>query len=102
MSCLPGTPCYDAYYHPDENCEPECKTVSSSVTYNGPNLPNTGIRNEDDLSCALSKLDNALNPTLLAQTILNAISLSTQLQGAFCNLVNMCSTTTTTTTTTIL
>ena len=70
------------------------------VCYNGPNLPNTGIENTNDLTLALQKIDNELNPNNLIIAILQAISSNVTLQQAFCEAVANCYTTTTTTSTT--
>ena len=52
MACLPGDPCYNSFYHPGENCGcAECQTISSRVTYDGPNLPCTGVRTGDIVLC---------------------------------------------------
>ena len=61
MACNPGDPCYNAYYHPNENCNSlPCATTANLVIYNGPNLPCSGIHTGDNLDCALSKIDDAL------------------------------------------
>ncbi len=37
MACNPGDPCYNAYYHPNENCgSVPCETTADHVIYNGP------------------------------------------------------------------
>ena len=61
MACTPGDPCYNAYYHPNENsgCFP-CEITANLVIYNGPNLPCSGIQTGDNLDCALAKIDDVL------------------------------------------
>ena len=88
MSCLPGTPCYDAYYHPIQNCGcyNNCTIDSTSVTYTGPNLPNTGVQNGDNLTDALSKVDAAFDVSIFLAKIANSPTLTAQ----FCALVNNC------------
>ena len=54
MSCLPGTQCYDAYYHPP------CHVNSDTVLYVGPNLPNSGVNTNNSLTVAIEKLDAAI------------------------------------------
>jgi hypothetical protein len=101
MACLPGTPCYNAYYHPSENCGcSECVITSNNVTYSGPNLPNTDIVTGECLTTSLQKIDAKLDPTALAHDVLATIALSPSLSLLFCTLVSNCTSTTTTTTTT--
>ena len=91
MSCLPGMPCYDAFYHPSENCGcNDCCTDSDHVTYVGPNLPNSGIRNKDTLTTALEKIDAKLDPNDLAAAILQAINNSPTLKTTLCNIISTC------------
>jgi hypothetical protein len=105
MSCRSGN-CKDCEgdvviytaYPKKANCGREC-IPTEMLCYNGPNLPNTGIENTNDLTLALQKIDNELNPNNLALAILQAINSSVSLQQAFCNLVANCYTTTSTTTT---
>mgnify|MGYP000309236820 FL=1 len=62
MACNPGDPCYNAYYHPNENCNSlPCATTANLVIYNGPNLPYTGIQTGQNLDCALSLIDDAFS-----------------------------------------
>jgi hypothetical protein len=68
MSCLPGMPCYTevVYANSQEgcgcgnNCGGTCNVSSDSVTYVGPNLPETGIQNLDNLTTAIEKIDEKL------------------------------------------
>lgn len=106
MACVPGTPCFEntvnAYY--PQQCNNGAfagyPIPTSSVQYNGPDLPNSGIDTGDTLTLALQKLDNTCNPVELAQNIIAAINQNPSLQVMFCALVNSCSITPTTTTTT--
>lgn len=99
LNCLPGTPCYDAYYHPqgDCNCAP-CIIDTANVVYYGPNLPNSGVNTRDGLNTILQKLDNALSPENLAAALIDAVATDPVLAVQFCTIVNNCYTTTTTTT----
>lgn len=63
---------------------------SSTIIYDGSNLPNTGIETYNNLTLALEKIDNELSPYLLAQNIMNAIANNVQLQAIFCNLISSC------------
>jgi len=107
MGCYPGSPCnpsppvvYAAY---PSNCAPLdnicCPT--STIVYDGPNLPNSGVDNKDTVNVALDKLDDTLNPVSLAQTFINTILTNPSLAVIFCDLVQSCLSTTTTTTTAI-
>jgi hypothetical protein len=102
LNCLPGTPCYDAYYHPSGNCGcSPCIIDTANVIYYGPNLPNSGVSTDDPLNTVLQKLDNALTPENIASALINAIATDPVLAVQFCTIVSNCYTTTTTTTTTL-
>lgn len=106
MACVPGTPCFEntvnAYY--PQNCNNGAfagyPIPTSAVQYNGPGLPNSGIDTGDILTLALQKLDNALDPVELVQTLITVINQNPSLKVMFCTLVNSCAVTPTTTTTT--
>lgn len=101
LNCLPGTPCYDAYYHPSGNCGcSPCIIDTANVVYYGPNLPNSGVNNKDCLNTVLQKFDNALDAETLASEMISAIANNPTLAVQFCTLVSNCSTTTTTSTST--
>jgi len=99
INCLPGTPCYNAYYHPQVsyNCG-SCIIDTANVVYYGPNLPNSGVNTRDRLNTVLQKLDNALTPENLANALIDAIATDPVLAVQFCTLISNCGTTTTTTT----
>jgi hypothetical protein len=99
-NCLPGNPCYDAYYHPPgtQGCGP-CIVTSTNIVYVGPNLPNSGVNNNDRLNTVLQKIDNAISPENLAIALIDAIASNPTLAVQFCTLVSNCGTITTTTTT---
>jgi hypothetical protein len=105
MACVPGTPCFEntsnAYY--PKNCDngwfAGYPIPTSSIQYNGPNLPNSGVDTGDGMNIAMQKLDNALDPIELVQTLITVINQNPSLQVMFCTLVNSCIYTTTTTTT---
>jgi len=107
MACVPGTPCFEntvnAYY--PQNCDngwfAGYPIPTSSIQYNGPNLPNSGVDTGDGMNVAMQKLDNALNPVELVQTLITVINQNPSLQVMFCTLVNSCIYSTTTTTTTV-
>ena len=107
MACVPGTPCFEntvnAYY--PQNCNNGAfagyPVPTSAVQYNGPGLPNSGIDTGDILTLALQKLDNAIEPVELVQTLITVINQNPSLKVMFCTLVNSCPITTTTTSTTI-
>jgi hypothetical protein len=103
MACVPGTPCFEntvnAYY--PQNCNNGAfagyPVPTSAVQYNGPGLPNSGIDTGDILTLALQKLDNAIEPVELVQTLITVINQNPSLKVMFCTLVNSCAITTTTT-----
>lgn len=105
MACVPGTPCFEntvnAYY--PQQCNNGAfagyPIPTSAVQYNGPDLPNSGIDTGDILTLALQKLDNALEPIELVQTLITVINQNPSLKVMFCTLVNSCSITPTTSTT---
>lgn len=105
MACVPGTPCFEntvnAYY--PQNCNNGAfagyPVPTSAVQYNGPGLPNSGIDTGDILTLALQKLDNALDPVELVQTLITVINQNPSLKVMFCTLVNSCAITPTTSTT---
>lgn len=105
MACVPGTPCFEntsnAYY--PQQCNngwfAGYPIPTSSIQYNGPNLPNSGVDTGDGMNVAMQKLDNALDPIELVQTLITVINQNPSLQVMFCTLVNSCIYTTTTTTT---
>lgn len=107
MACVPGTPCFEntsnAYY--PQQCNngwfAGYPIPTSSVQYNGPNLPNSGVDTGDGMNVAMQKLDNALEPIELVQTLITVINQNPSLQVMFCTLVNSCIYSTTTTTTTV-
>jgi hypothetical protein len=98
MSCLPGMPCYDdkvtVYTTYPVGCTPSPCLVypigSNYTSYTGPNLPNTGIVNNDLLTAAFQKIDNKLNPTDLVTKMIAELSTNSALRALFCNLVNNC------------
>jgi hypothetical protein len=108
MACVPGTPCFEntvnAYY--PQQCNNGAfagyPIPTSAVQYNGPALPNSGIDTGDTLTLALQKLDNALDPVELVQTLITVINQNPSLKVMFCTLVNSCAITPTTTTTTTI
>jgi stress response protein SCP2 len=67
----------------------EC-TVTRCSKYDGDNLTNTGIKTGDTVTVALQKVDNALNPLTITQTILTTLQTNLTLQAQFCNIVNSC------------
>jgi hypothetical protein len=105
MACVPGTPCFEntvnAYY--PQNCNNGAfagyPVPTSAVQYNGPGLPNSGIDTGDILTLALQKLDNAIEPVELVQTLITVINQNPSLKVMFCTLVNSCAITPTTSTT---
>lgn len=109
MACVPGTPCFEntvnAYY--PQQCNnggfAGYPIPTTAVVYNGPNLSNTGVDTGDNLTIALQKIDNALEPIELVQTLITVINQNPSLKVMFCTLVNSCAVTppTTTTTTTV-
>jgi hypothetical protein len=85
MSCLPGINCggyqsNDCHHEVNSNC----------VEYSGPNLPQSGIQTHDCLTLAIEKIDNKLDPTALAQSILTAIANNVQLKSILCNILSEC------------
>ena len=69
----------------------EC-TVTRCSKYDGNNLPNTGVKTGHTVTVALQKVDNALNPLTITQTILTTLQTNLSLQAQFCVLVNSCPT----------
>lgn len=95
MSCLPGTPCEGTIYtvYPI-SCIPSAfygyPISSDLVCYYGPNLPNTGINNEDILTAALQDIDSQLSEEAIANAFYAAIVNNPSLRAIFCNIVNQC------------
>lgn len=108
MACVPGTPCFEntvnAYY--PQNCNNGAfagyPIPTTAVVYNGPNLSNTGVDTGDNLTIALQKIDNSLEPIELVQTLITVINQNPSLKVMFCTLVNSCAVTPTTTSTTTI
>ena len=108
MACVPGTPCFEntvnAYYpKPCDNgwVIDNYPIPTSYSQYDGPNLPNSGANNKDNLNIVLQKLDNKLSASAIADALFAAVVNDPTVAVAFCTLVNQCvnySTTTTTTT----
>jgi hypothetical protein len=65
-------------------------------------FPNTGIDSGDNVTLALQKIDNSLDPVELVQTLITVINQNPSLKVMFCTLVNSCAVTPTTTTTTTI
>lgn len=63
---------------------------SNSVCYYGPNLPNTGINNEDSLTSVLQNIDAQLSEEAIANAFYAAIMNNSSLKTIFCNIVNQC------------
>lgn len=109
MACVPGTPCFEntvnAYYPKpcDNGWVVDTYPIPTSYSqYDGPNLPNSGANNKDNLNVVLQKLDNKLSASEIADALFAAIINDPSVAVAFCTLVNQCvSAPTTTTTTTI-
>jgi len=75
MSCG----CSDNINYPNgcgsSSCTYSSSTKSDQVLYSGPNLPCSGIDNNDNLSVALQKIDNVLcNPSGLTVTASNGLN----------------------------
>lgn len=82
---------YNPCYTPEgQTAGPAYCIGTNNVKYTGPNLPNTGIETNDNVTVALQKIDSELDPTLLAQAILTAIGNSVQLKTALCALLSEC------------
>jgi hypothetical protein len=92
---------YNPCYTPEgQTAGPGYCIGTNNVKYTGPNLPNTGVDTGDNLTTALQKIDIALDPIELVQTLITVINQNPSLQVMFCTLVNSCAVTPTTTTTT--
>jgi hypothetical protein len=106
MACVPGSPCNPlvvntVYPRKCNNGWFAGYPISTNlICYNGPTLPNSGVETGDDLNVVLEKLDNELDPLILAQTLLQTIATNVSLLTAFCQIANGCLAYTTTTTTT--
>jgi hypothetical protein len=91
---------YNPCYTPEgQTAGPAYCIGTNNVKYTGPNLPNTGIETNDNVTVALQKIDEALDPIELVQTLITAINQNPSLQVMFCTLVNSCGITPTTTST---
>jgi hypothetical protein len=99
MACLPGMPCYEnttvTVYttYPSGCTSSPCLSYpigSDYTSYTGPNLPNTGILNNDLLTAAFQKIDNKLDPTDLVTKMIAELTVNPTLRALFCNLVNDC------------
>lgn len=108
MACTPGSPCNPlvvntVYPKKCNNGWFAGYPISTNlICYNGPTLPNSGVETGDNLNVVLEKLDNELDPVILAQTLLQTIATNVSLLTAFCQIVNGCVAYTTTTTTTTI
>lgn len=92
---------YNPCYTPEgQTAGPAYCIGTNNVKYTGPNLPNTGIETNNNVTLALQKIDEALDPVELVQNIIIAINQNPSLQVMFCALVNSCAITPTTTSTT--
>lgn len=95
MSCLPGTPCEGTIFtvYP-VSCIPSAfygyPINSDLVCYYGPNLPNTGINNEDPLTNVLQNIDSHLSEEAIANAFYAAITTNAQLRAIFCGIINQC------------
>lgn len=107
MACYPGTPCNPCtpvQFTFPKKCDNGWLSSfilnTGNITYNGPNLPNTGVDTGDNLNVVLQKIDEEFNPVTLVQTLLYTIQNNPSLLVTLCSLVNECNPTTTTTSTT--
>jgi hypothetical protein len=108
MSCLPGMPCYQntvaVYTTYPAGCFPPVfqgyPIDSDHIIYTGPNLPCSGVSNNDFLTVALQKIDSKICPAQLVDTILSVLETDAVARARFCAIVSLCDITTTTTTTT--
>lgn len=92
---------YNPCYTPEgQTAGPAYCIGTNNVKYTGANLPNTGVDTGDNLTTALQKIDSALDPIELVQTLITVINQNPSLKVMFCTLVNSCAVTPTTTTTT--
>jgi hypothetical protein len=108
MSCLPGMPCYQntvaVYTTYPAGCFPPVfqgyPIDSDHIIYTGPNLPCSGVSNNDFLTVALQKIDSKICPAQLVDTILSVLETDAVARARFCAIVSLCDVTTTTTSTT--
>lgn len=105
MACLPGSPCNPLVVNTvyPKKCNNGWFSIypisSDLICYKGPNLPNTGVNTDDNLTLVLEKIDNELDPLVLAETLLQTIASNVSLLTIFCEMANICASYTTTTTT---
>lgn len=98
MSCLPGMPCYDntvaVYTTYPAGCVPPVfqgyPIDSDHIIYTGPNLPCSGISNNDFLTVALQKIDTKICPAQLVDTILSVLETDAVARARFCAIVAGC------------
>ena len=98
MSCLPGMPCYEntsvVYTTYPAGCTPPLfqgyPIDSDHIVYTGPNLPCSGILNNDFLTVAIQKIDTKICPAQLLDSILSVLETDSVARARFCLLVNGC------------
>lgn len=95
MACVPGMPCYSIN---TITFPKKCNNgwfagypiLTNLISYNGANLPSTGVNTGDNLNSILQKIDNALLAEALASSVLAIIQTNSQYNEQFCDLVQAC------------
>ena len=94
MSCVPGMPCYEntvtVYTTYPPGCGPVTTIGSDHIIYTGPNLPCSGVSNNDCLTTALQKIDTKICPAQLVNTILTVLETDSVARARFCAIVSDC------------
>jgi hypothetical protein len=97
MPCYENTVTVYTTYPP--GCGPVTTIGSDHIIYTGPNLPCSGVSNNDCLTTALQKIDTKICPAQLVDTILTVLETDAVARARFCAIVSDCNIITTTTTT---
>lgn len=98
MSCLPGMPCYEntvvVYTTYPAGCFPPVfqgyPIDSDHIIYTGPNLPCSGISNNDFLTVALQKIDTKICPAAIVEAFFSIIETDPVAYTRLCGLIAAC------------
>lgn len=97
MACLPGMPCYEntvALYTYPSGCVPPVfqgyPIDSDHIIYTGPNLPCSGVSNNDFLTTALQKIDSKVCPAAIVDAFFSIVETDPVAFARLCGLIATC------------
>jgi hypothetical protein len=92
MPCYENTVTVYTTYPPGcgSGCSPVTTIGSDYIIYTGPNLPCSGVSNNDCLTTALQKIDTKICPAQLVNTILSVLETDAVARARFCAIVSGC------------